>query len=363
MELRGKSVALYGRFTAGARDRLAAEIIRRGGAVARDFTRRSDVLVVGASATPLIEGGRLAARLKAARARRAPVFAERRFSEMLGDETAEEGAATFPLAAVAEQLGFSQQDTDVFSAFDVIRVEGDKCRFGDAATLKTAAEIIAAGRSLTDAVRILAKARDLAPKGRRKIVIGPGGEAALQWEAGLTTLEGQFYLPLDEQAASVEDLFEAAELAEAHGDVAEAVRLYDMSARADRKDPIAPFNLGNLKLRAKACDEAVLAYRTALARDPDFVEARYNLAQAYEALGKLDLAIEELKAALKLDPDLADARFNLAQLELKRGDLKAAKADFEAYLSADPPADWAAKAKKAVTYCAARLSGGGLEPR
>jgi tetratricopeptide (TPR) repeat protein len=255
------------------------------------------------------------------------------------------------------RLDFSREDIDVFAAFDIVRVEGDACRFGDAAALRTAAEIIAAGRSIADAVRILARARDLAPKGRHKIVIGPDGEAALQWEEGLTTLEGQGYLPLaDESAASVEDLFEAAELAEAQGDDEEAARLYDMCARADRKDPIAPFNLGNIRLRSKAPEAAVLAYRMALARDPDFVEARYNVAQAHEALGKLDLAREELQAALGIEPAHADALFNLAQLELKRGDLQAAKARFEAYLAVDPPADWAVKARKAITYCAARLS-------
>ena len=135
-------------------------------------------------------------------------------------------------------------------------------------------------------MRILARARDLSPAGRRKIVLTQAGEAALQWDDGLTTLEGQGLLPLDEAHASVDDLFEAAALAEAQGDLDEAARLYDMCARADRRDAIAPYNYANIRLVQGRSAEAMLAYQQALARDPKLIEARYNLAQALEAAGK-----------------------------------------------------------------------------
>ena len=355
MELRGKSAALYGRFTAGARERLAAEIAQQGGRVARDLTRRSDILVVGALAAPLIDAGRLAARLAAARARRVPVFAERRFAEALRGE-ADESSARVPIAAAAARSSLSREQVDILAAFDIVRIEADRCRFGDAEPLKTAAELLAGGRSLAETVRALTKARDHAPKGRRKIVLDPRGQAALQWDSGLTTLEGQGYLPLDDAAASIEDLFEAAAMAEAESDVEEAARLYELGARVDKKDPIACFNLGNIKLASRAFNEAVLAFRQALARDPEFVEARYNLAQGYEGLGRPELAREALAAALNTDPDYADARFNLAQLDLKRGALAEAKSHFERYLAGDPPADWAHKARRAIQYCATLLS-------
>ncbi|MGE3249229.1 MAG: tetratricopeptide repeat protein [Hyphomonadaceae bacterium] len=352
--MRGKSAALYGRFTPGARDRLAGEIARAGGVVARDLTRRSDLFVVGAGAISLIDGGHLDARLEAARARRVPVYGERRFAEALSGAPFE--PATAPLATIEAQTGLSRGVIDVLAAFDVVTVEGEFCRFGDAQTLRTAAEILGAERSLSDCVKILAKARDLAPRGRRKIVLGPRGQAALQWETGLTTLEGQGYLPLGDEAQTVEALFEEAALAEAEGDVQEAARLYEQCARFDKRDAIAPFNLGNLHCAAKAYDQAVLAYKMAIARDGEFVEARYNLAQAYEALEKFDLARGELLAALKTEPLYGDALFNLAQLELKRGEIAEARALFERYLEADPPSDWAAKARRAIQYCTARLS-------
>jgi tetratricopeptide (TPR) repeat protein len=350
----GKSAALYGRFTPGGRERLALALEQAGARVARDLMRRSDLLVVGALAAPLIGGGRLGARLFAARARRIPVYGERRLADAL---RAEEPAAVAPLAALIAQTGLSLDQIDVLAAFDLVRVDGECCRFGDAAILKSAAELLAAGRSLTDAVRILTTARDRAPKGSRKVVAGPRGEGALAWDEGLTTLSGQGYLPLDESnAASADDIFEAAAAAEGEGDLTEAARLYDMSARADRRDPVAPYNLGNIRLAADEHAQAALAYRLALARDAEFVEARYNLAQALERLGKIDLARDELLRLLQTEPAYADARFNLAQLELKRGDIAAAKAQFEAYLAAGPSEDWAATARKAIQYCNARLS-------
>src|SRR5579871_6787688 len=88
------------------------------------------------------------------------------------------------------------------------------------------------------------KRAERSPRGRRKLVLTPAGEAALEWDEDLTTLEGQLLQPLaDAEHASVDDLFEAAGLAEATGDADEAARLYDLCARADRKDRSRPSTL------------------------------------------------------------------------------------------------------------------------
>jgi tetratricopeptide (TPR) repeat protein len=356
VDLTGRLAALYGRFSGNARDRLQREIAERGGAVARDLTRRSDLLVVGALAAGLIASGALASRLRTARERGVPVFGERAFADLLAGKEADR-APTLPLATALAGAALTADDAAILAAFDLIAVEAGCCRFGDAGVLRAAAELVAAGRSLADTVRILIRARDLSPAGRHRIVLTPSGEAALDWHDGLTTLEGQGYLPLDEDHASVDDLFEAAALAEAAGDEAEAVRLYDLCARADRADAIAPYNLGNIALARGDADQAILAYQRALARDAAFVEARYNLAQALEAADKAGDAEGELARVLDADPAHADALFNLAQLRMQAGDIAAAKALYERYLALDPPDAWAATARKALTYCAAQLTG------
>src|SRR5437773_11498581 len=59
MDLYHRSVALYGRFSLGQRDRLQREIAQRGGLVARDLTRRSGLLVIGRLSSALIDSGLL----------------------------------------------------------------------------------------------------------------------------------------------------------------------------------------------------------------------------------------------------------------------------------------------------------------
>jgi tetratricopeptide (TPR) repeat protein len=354
MDLRNCAVALYGRFSPGVRDRLERRIVGDGGLVARDLTRRSDAFIVGSLATALIDSGALTARLLVARERGVPVHGERAFLGALIGEPAER--AQLPLSTALSQTTLTPDDADVLAAFDLISLAEGCCRFGDVGVIRTAAELMQHGRSRGDAVRILARARDLAPLGRHKIVLTPSGEAALQWQDGMTTLEGQGYLPLDEDHASIDDLFEAAALAEAGGDLDEAARLYDTCARADRNDAIAPYNYANIRLAQGAHSEAALAYQRALSRDAGFIEARYNLAQALEAVGKTDEAGIELARVLAADPTHSDAVFNLAQLRMKAGEMGAAKLLYERYLALDPPDDWAATARKAILYCTARLS-------
>jgi tetratricopeptide (TPR) repeat protein len=311
------------------------------------------VLVIGALATILVDSGALSVRLSAAHDRGVPVLGERAFAAALAGEAAE--PATLPLATALSQTGLSRGHAEVLAAFDLVRLQDDACRFGDAQVLRTAGELVAGGASLGEAVRILTRTRDIAPRGRHKVVLTASGAAALQWPDGRTTLEGQGVLPLEDDHATLEDLFESAALAEAEGDLEDAARLYDLCARADRKDPIAPFNHGNIRLAQEAYDQAALAYQQALARDPRFVEARYNLAQALEAAGKAEPAAAELGRVLDAEPAHADAVFNLAQLTMKAGDLAAAKALYERYLTLDPPDDWAQTARKAIVYCAGHL--------
>jgi len=355
MDLYRRSVALYGRFSPGQRDRLRREIAQRGGYVARDLTRRSDMLVIGSSSLALIDSGSLLARMRTADARQMPVWGERSFAAAISNEPRRE-TAMLPLAQAVARTSLAHDDAALLAAFDLIVLENDNCRFGDAGVLRTAADLLGQGRSRGEVVSILMRARDLAPSGRHKIVLLPSGSAVLQWDKGVTTLDGQGYLPLEGDHATLDDVFEQAELAESRGEHDKAARLYETCAQADRSDPIAPFNLGNIHLARTHYAEASLAYRQALARDPKFVEARYNLSLAYEATGEPKRAATELRRVIEHDASYADALFNLARLQMKEGELAAAKALYEQYLALDPPSEWAATARKAITYCSARLS-------
>ena len=350
MDLSDRAFALYGKFSPGARDRFQQAIARAGGTVSRDLTRRSDALVVGALAAPLIDSGALGKRLRLAGERGLPVLAERVFAAELAGEPAE-AKGTMPLATALPGSGLRRDDAEILTAFDLAHVSGDTCRFRDVGAFRTAGDLLFKTRSLAEVVTIMSRARDRSPMGRHKVVLTRTGVPILQWDDGQTTLEGQGVLPLDEDHASLEDLFEAASIAEANDDLDEAARLYDLCGRADRKDAIAPYNLANIRLLQGAHDDAALAYQQALARDARFVEARYNLAKALEAAGKTEAATLELSRVIEAEPRHPDAVFNLAQLRMQAGELAAAKALYERYLALDPPDEWAATARKAIVYC------------
>lgn len=366
-------IALYGRFVRRSRGAVAAAVAAVGGATARDLTRDSTMLAVGAGAVGSLRSGRLRPRLALARERGVPVHGEERFLALLDGEALERPG--YPLSALPQTPAPGL--LDVLDAFDLIHRAGEKIRFADVGVIRAAETLLnsAAGgqadpaalmaapaaegasgsmwdAALAQAAQALIQAR-AAPAGRRQIVPGPDGGALLAWEdgpwaAGLTTLEGQGLLPIDDAAPTLEDVFDQAMTAEAGGDDASAERLYWICARADRKDPVAPFNLGNILARRGAQAAAVMQYRLALARDPGFTEAYYNLAVSAEAAGDPETAEAALRAALERDAAYGDALFNLAQLRLEAGDRAEAKGLFTAYLDTDPPADWALKARKAL---------------
>ena len=354
MNLSGKSVALYGRFSPGVREKLRREILARSGVVARDLTRRTDLFVVGALALSLIDSGTLERRLGEAKSRQLPVLGERRFADIIAGEQPEQ--ATLSLATMLASTSLTPTDVQILAAFDLIVSDNEMCRFADASIIRTAADLVSRGLSRGEVTRILAQARDLAPSGRHKITITPAGEAALQWENGLTTLEGQGLLPLESGDNGIDELFERAELLEASGNREEAAQLFDQCARADKTDAIALFNLANIRLAQKRYGEAERNYQMAIARDPRFAEARYNLAIALEAQGKIQPANEELAQVLKLEPSNADALFNRAQMLMAMARYSDAKELFERYLAVSPPSEWAAKARKAIAVCAASLA-------
>jgi tetratricopeptide (TPR) repeat protein len=350
MELHGRTVALYGRFSDGARASLSQAIEAGGGKTSRDLTRQSNILVVGCRAGSLIASGALLARLKTAHESEKLVFSEAAFRrELAGQSVA--GAARLPLPVALSRSGLTADDVRLLAAFDLVVVQGGNCRFGDSAVMQTAATLRQSGSTLADIVSILLDVQQRAPTGRYEVIVGGDGRPGLRWEDGHTTLDGQGVLPLEPGSGSMEDLFEAAILADADGRDEDAARLYDMCARADRKDAIALYNLANIRLRKGDWDEAALAYQRALAREPGFAEARYNLAQALDASGKADAAAAELERLLEGDPDHPDGLFNLAQLRMKTGRLTDAVALYQRYLATSPAAEWVTKARRAIAYC------------
>lgn len=85
-----------------------------------------------------------------------------------------------------------------------------------------------------------------------------------------------------------------------------------------------------------SCAEAVRLYRRVLQVEPDWVEARVNLAVAYYHLGDLSEAVCSLEAALEWDPTHPVAHFNLGCLLDERGATDDAIGHFQSAICSMP---------------------------
>lgn len=87
-------------------------------------------------------------------------------------------------------------------------------------------------------------------------------------------------------------------------------------ARSGDPGELAP---GIAAFRVGRWEQAAEAFRSALRRNPDDVDAQFNLALTEERLGAADRARAAYQAALKLHPDHLPSLVNLARLERQSG--------------------------------------------
>ena len=154
----------------------------------------------------------------------------------------------------------------------------------------------------------------------------------------------------------------------------------ELRALERRERAREPYNEG-LQLAARgAYVDAIQHFKTALATDPDFLDARYNLGVTYQNMKAYNQALDQYKKlararkndpkyvfaagycffymdrydqavkwfdkVLALDPDHTQAQFALAATFEKKGDVEQAKRAWRRYLEIDSGSEWAAEAKK-----------------
>ncbi|OJT08287.1 hypothetical protein TRAPUB_826 [Trametes pubescens] len=97
------------------------------------------------------------------------------------------------------------------------------------------------------------------------------------------------------------------------GDVQAAKELYKRSVDI-KKTASSLFNLGVTHYHLKEYDDAIAAWKEAIALQPTSADAHTNLASAYivSAVSRPDLALHHLRVAASLAPEDAEIAFNLA---------------------------------------------------
>ncbi len=101
-------------------------------------------------------------------------------------------------------------------------------------------------------------------------------------------------------------------------------------------DPQAPAGLGTWAQARGDHEVAVRYFRSALALEPGYVLARYNLALSLESLGRPQEAATEYRRVLADDPEHADAANNLATMLARAGRLEEAVSLWERAVTSEP---------------------------
>ena len=80
--------------------------------------------------------------------------------------------------------------------------------------------------------------------------------------------------------------------------------------------------MGNVLKDQGKLDEAIEAYKMALAIEPDYAEAYNNMGSIFQEQGKLEKAITSYNKALSLKPDYAEAYYNMGNAYNLKGEIQ-----------------------------------------
>jgi tetratricopeptide (TPR) repeat protein len=113
----------------------------------------------------------------------------------------------------------------------------------------------------------------------------------------------------------------------------DAIAEYQQALALDPKYALAHYNLG-LALEGKdRLDDAIAQYKKALDIDPKYATAHNNLGVALAIKGRLNDAIAKFKQAVALDPKFAEAHINLGNALKGKGRLDDAIAHYKEAIS------------------------------
>jgi tetratricopeptide (TPR) repeat protein len=127
--------------------------------------------------------------------------------------------------------------------------------------------------------------------------------------------------PLDERIREQEKLVEADPTSAAlHNDFGNLLALrrfprqarehYEIAMKLDKKNYLAPYNMGIVLETEGKVSQAIRAYEKAVDRNRGFPPGLFRLGRLYESRGWESRAIEAYAKALRIDPEMRDPRHN-----------------------------------------------------
>jgi len=333
---------VVGRFAGVTRERLAVLAAEAGGVLLTRARAAPTVVALTSASAPRVLAEAPPLRLPPGIPPGVRFVSERGLRRLLGlAPPPADVPRTLTHAEVARSARLPGQTVDILALYDVLDPVDDHYGYADLLAAREAGRALAAGLDLPRVVAAAAKlARSGASLADTRLLEAPWGELVQEKAGRMGRLDGQFALPLGEAFTSLDAAFRNAEAAEADGDLREAERWYRVALRIDRRDPVIPFNLGNVLDALGRGAEAALAYGQAVARDPDFAEGWLNLGHLAEAGSRPAEAETHYARALAVRPDDPDALFALAKLLTRLGRFAEATPLWDRYLGLQPaPSD------------------------
>ncbi|MBI3405689.1 MAG: tetratricopeptide repeat protein [Acidobacteria bacterium] len=141
---------------------------------------------------------------------------------------------------------------------------------------------------------------------------------------------------VEKNPADFESHYNLAAMLQARGELAEAMKQYELALRLRPEDATVNNAFAAANIAAGHPDRAIKYLETALRSRPDYFDAHYNLGTALAIQGDFKGAVEQFRAAVRLNPQDANAEANLGGALAETGNWKEARMHLERALTIDP---------------------------
>jgi tetratricopeptide (TPR) repeat protein/mono/diheme cytochrome c family protein len=141
---------------------------------------------------------------------------------------------------------------------------------------------------------------------------------------------------VEKNPADFEAHYNLAAMLQARGEVAEAMKQYELALRLRPENATVNNAFAAANMAAGHPERAIRYLEAALRSRPDYFDAQYNLGMALAMREDFEGAVEHFRAAVRINPQDSNAEANLGGALAETGNWKEARTHLERALAIDP---------------------------